>query len=318
MLNSQNDESSSTSSSKPTEEQRQIVEKCTKVIQEFRSGKITKPKASLLLQQFIPHDDLNENTFISSYESYFNMLDNFEHYRSGNLGRINDIQQLESSKTCLDFSALPWNEIENSKSSVDIESSTDLSPLASLQKTHILLENFSRDVKRAQSSLLNCNKSIPQFPQTEWFNLLSGNSIDLDHVFSNICTISHITSNLNVIELGKNVELPYESSAPAKTIKTHEDWVIAWNCTVDATLFAFKHRKQELQTYGKHIQRYFASLSPQFHSRVISYDRAVRIRAAQRRDIELSYFSEFTDLQLHWINNSPELTSDQLLDIGQD
>jgi hypothetical protein len=244
------------------------------------------------------------------------MLDNFEHYRSRNLGRINDIQQqsyfglvdywllrvvqllkviqqsVRPPKTCLDFDALPWNEIESS----NIELLMNLSPLASLQKTHFLLNNFSRDIKKAQSSLLNCNKSIPHFPQAEWLNLLSGNSIDLDHVFSNICTISHNTT--------------------VKTVKTHEDWVIAWNCTVDATLF--KHRKQELQTYRKHIQCYFASLSPLFHSRVISYDKAVRIKAAQRRDIELSYFSEFADLQLQWISNSPELTSGQLTDIGQD
>jgi hypothetical protein len=128
--------------------------------------------------------------------------------------------------------------------------------------------------------LLNCNKSIPQFSQAEWLNLLSGNAFDLDHVFSNLYTVSHSTNN--VIELGKNIELLHGSSVPAKSVRTHGDWVIAWDCLVDATLFVFRHRKRELQFYGKHIQRYFASLSPQLHSRVINYDRAVRIRAAQR------------------------------------
>jgi hypothetical protein len=91
---SQNGESSSNAtrqtipsapSSEPTEEQRQTVDKCTNVVQDFRSGKITKPRASLLLQQLIPRDDSNENIFLSTYESYFDMLDNFEHYRSGNI-----------------------------------------------------------------------------------------------------------------------------------------------------------------------------------------------------------------------------------------
>ena len=303
---SQNGEASS-SATRPTfasaftpelsESQKQVVDKCTSIVQEFRSGQISKPKASLSLQQSIPHDDSNDDSFLSVYESYFNMLDNFEHYQSGNINRIDDVhQQLAGSpgvehgagdeqpdrdvsvrplkrqrspssesegdsytrRTRLDFDALPWNESEGS----GFDPATDLSP--SLQKTHALLENFSRDVKRARSSLLNCHKPIPQFPQAEWLSLLSGNAVDLDHVFSNIYTVSHSVND--VVELGKNIELLHGSSAPAKTVKTHGDWVIAWDCLVDATLFVFKHRRQELQAYGKHIQRYFASLPSQFHS----------------------------------------------------
>jgi hypothetical protein len=341
---SQNGESSSNSATRPTassggqselsEEQRLTVDKCTNIVQEFRTGSISKPKASWLLQQAIPHDGTNEDQFLSVYEPYFAMLDNFERYQSGNVDRIDDVrQQLAgqsageqstndnqrtsldpvgttkrplspssdsgedeyTKRTRLDFDSLPWNESEGP----DLGPTTSLSP--ALQKTHSLLENFSRDAKKARSSLLNCNKSIPQFPPTEWLNLLSGNAVDLDHVFTNIYTVSHSTGE--VVELGKDLELLHGSSAPAKTVKTHGDWVIAWDCLVDATLFVFKHRKAELQSYGKHIQRYFASLPAQMHGRVINYDRAARIRAAQRRDIELSNFSEFADLQIQWINN---------------
>jgi hypothetical protein len=351
---SHNGEASTSNATRPTlssvdpselsEDQRQTIDKCTAVVQEFRTGKVSKSRASMLLQRSIPHDDTNEDQFLSTYGSYFDMLDNFERYRDGNVDRINNVhQQLADAhnveqgaadeppgrafavtpakrqrsvssdgglggdeytrRTRLDFDALPWNEFEDPS----IESSTNLSP--ALQKTHSLLENFSRDVKRARSSLLNCNRSIPQFPQAEWLNLLSGNAVDLDHVFSNIYTVSH--SSNDVIELGKNVELLRGSSTPAKTVKTHGDWVIAWDTLVDATLFVFKHRKQELQTYGKHIQRYFASLPSQFHSRVINYDRAVRIRTAQRRDIELSNISEFADLQIQWISNPSGLGPSQ-------
>ena len=356
---SQNGEASS-STTRPTlssaftpelsEGQRQAVEKCTNIVQDFRSSKITKSKASLLLQQSIPHDDPDDDSFLSVYESYFDMLDNFEHYRDGNIGRIDEVQgQLAGTadagvveqdvtheqpaqagtvrpskrprspsseseeddyarKTRLDFDALPWNESEDPS----LDSSMDLSP--SLQKTHSLLENFSRNVKKARSSLLNCNRPIPQFPPAEWLSLLSGNAVDLDHVFLNIYTVSHSVND--VIELGKDIGLLHGSAAPAKTVKTHGDWVIAWDCLVDATLFVFKHRKQELQSYGKHVQRYFASLPPQFHSRIINYDRAVRIRAAQRRDLELSNFSEFADLQIQWISNPSGPASGQSSEPG--
>ena len=346
---SQNGEATSSNATRPTadadelsnlsEEQRRTVERCTGIVHEFRAGNISKPRATIQLQQTIPHDDPNDEAFFSIYEPYFDMLENFERYRRGNVEQADEVQhRLDGShivepdqddshlpneravetlsvrplkrqrslspdseddeyvrRTRLNFDALPWNETEGPGH----DQSSALSP--ALQKTQSLLENFSRDVKRARSSLLNCNKPIPQFPQAEWLNLLSGYAVDLDHVFSNIYTISHTTNE--VVELGKSLELLHGSSTPAKTVKTHGDWVIAWDSLVDATLFVFKHRRQELQSYGKHIQRYFASLSPQFHSRVINYDRAVRIRAAQRRDVELTDFTEFADLQIQWISN---------------
>lgn len=177
-------------------------------------------------------------------------------------------------RTHLNYSSLPWFESKDPEH----RSQTELS--LSLQKTHALLENFSRDVKQERSSLLNCNRPIPQFSQAEWLNLLSGNTIDLDHVFYNVYTVSYNTKD--IVELGKNVELLYGSSMPAKTVKTHGDWVIAWDCLVDTTLFVFRHRKQELQAYGKHIQCYFTSLPSQLHMQVINYDRASRIRAVQQ------------------------------------
>jgi len=240
------------------EHQRQVIDSCTSIIQDFRAGRISKPKASILLQQCIPHDDADENFFLSIYEPYFDMLNNFEHYQKGNIRGIGEVQcQLgESSmdeqnvdhgqpadeahiaraskrpcspasddgdteyekKTHHDYGSLPWNEPED-PSRFALE---NLSP--SLQKTHALLENFSRDVKQVHSSLLNCNLPILQFLPMEWLNLLNGNTADLDHVFSNIYTISYDTRD--IVELSKDVELLHGSSAPAKTIKTHSDWVI--------------------------------------------------------------------------------------------
>ncbi|KAF8808056.1 hypothetical protein BYT27DRAFT_7256580 [Phlegmacium glaucopus] len=318
-----------------------VVDNCIDIVQQFRAGRVNKPKASLLLQQAIPHKTVDEETFISTYSSYLDMLDNFERYWTGNVQRVNASSQIiaggESNeqqpsneqpdpaahaaisskrpisllseeeddeyakRTRLDFNALPWHRVEDAET----ESFESISP--SLQKTHALLENFSRDVKRARASLLNCNRTIPQFPPSEWLNLLSGNVVDLDHVFSNIYTISY--SNKESIELGKNIEILHSPSTPAKTFRTHGDWVIAWDALADATCFVFDHRKHELQLYSKHIQRYFASLPAQYHLRVINYDRAVRIRVSQRRDLELSDFAQFDDLQIQWIHSPSNLMS---------
>jgi len=81
---SQNGETMSSSFSRPSipsstalgtsENQRQIVDRCTDIVQEFRTGRNSKSKASYLLQQSIPHDSANEDLFLSTYKPYFNML----------------------------------------------------------------------------------------------------------------------------------------------------------------------------------------------------------------------------------------------------
>lgn len=68
------------------------------------------------------------------------------------------------------------------------------------------------------------------------------------------------------IKLGKHVELLHGTSAPAKTVRTHGGWVITWEALVEATLFIFGYRHQELSLYGKPIQCFFTSLPVQFHS----------------------------------------------------
>src|ERR1700679_659726 len=94
--------SSSTFSPELSEGQKQVIDKCTNIVQEFRTGKVSKSKASLLLQQCIPHDNPDVDTFISVYESYFDMLDNFERYRSGNVERIDDVHRHLASTRELD------------------------------------------------------------------------------------------------------------------------------------------------------------------------------------------------------------------------
>ena len=128
------------------------------------------------------------------------------------------------------------------------------------------------------------------------------------------CVLQHIHHSYSMrdtIELGRDIEFLHGPSAPGKSVITHGDWVIAWDCLVDTTLFIFKHRRQELQLYGKHVQQFFTSLPSQFHVWVINYDRAVQIQTAPLCDLELSDFSEFTNLQIQWIHSPSGQSSGQ-------
>ena len=53
-----------------------------------------------------------------------------------------------------------------------------------------MLENIGRDPKIAKSSLLN-SFFCPQFPDSEWTNLLAGRAINLDHVISGLYSVTH-------------------------------------------------------------------------------------------------------------------------------
>ena len=76
-----------------SESQKQTVDKCTNIVQEFRTGRISKSKASLQLQRAIPHGDHDEDSFTSTYESYFDMLENFERYQNGSIERVDNVHQ---------------------------------------------------------------------------------------------------------------------------------------------------------------------------------------------------------------------------------
>jgi len=73
--------------------QKQIIDKCTGIVQEFRAGKISKSKATLLLQQSIPYDSSDKGAFLSAFESYFDMLKNFERHPKGNIEQVQEVQQ---------------------------------------------------------------------------------------------------------------------------------------------------------------------------------------------------------------------------------
>ena len=160
--------------------QNEVVSKCVEVVQQFRAGEILKPKASVLLFQAIPQERLEEGAFITAYGAYMGMLDNFERYRdsaaqsggqrvSALIGLdhtaaeaperetpiVSSAKRAQSpgsdsdnggeykKRTRLDYEALPWNEPDDPEA----QRTTELSP--SLQKTQSLLENFSKDIKRA-------------------------------------------------------------------------------------------------------------------------------------------------------------------------
>lgn len=126
-------------------------------------------------------------------------------------------------------------------------------------------------------------------------------------------TISNVVENTE--ELG-SLQVRFGYVEPAKTVKTHGEWIIAWYTASDATLFCFPHRGEELRAYGEYITRFFSAVSPNIHPRVINFDRAIRRRVGQRNDLLLTDFASFSDLKMGWIDSCGINTSASASDAG--
>jgi hypothetical protein len=313
----------------------EVAKQCFEVVQRFRAGETSKVAAILDIQKQIPRESGDDNKFVQAFGSYCDMLDNFERYRSragersqtiddpelsprregaaGNEEQQEDVDRTSKrsrsprdddddthpAKRKIDVNILPWV----ARDAVDANALS-----SSLRQTQSALENFSRDVKFAKSSLVN-SFNCPQFPDSEWTSLLAGRAVDLDHVLSGLFSISQ---EQKYKEKVGQLEIAVGLSAPAKSVKTHGEWVTAWDPTVEATTYAFPHRELELKRYGKYILQFFAALPSEHHHRIISFDRAVRIRVAQRRDLLLTDFGEFVDLHMHWIQGTGSGSSARL------
>lgn len=296
-------------------------------VQEFRAGSVTKIEAILKIRDTIPQSDDDQGR-IRALGAYLRMLDSFEQYRDNAAtrggvrhddggGRGDGEDVFGDAQTLSPRAAKrPRNEPSDDGDEDDEESSPKRKPdessfprikrqastpnklPASIQQTKTDLQNFAQDIKFARTSLLINSDNLPQFPQSEWTNLLTGQAVDLDNVLSGIYSISHDEKRTE--KLG-SFEIAIGTSA-AKTVSTHGEWVIAWNATVAATSHIFPHRDSELREYGQHIMQFFASLPIASHQLVINYDRVVRIRVASRKNLLLTDHHEFADLQIAWIH----------------
>jgi hypothetical protein len=64
-----------------------VVEKCEKIVQEYRLGNMDKTTAILELTRAIPNDPDNREPFDRAFRSFCSMLESFERFREGVRGQ---------------------------------------------------------------------------------------------------------------------------------------------------------------------------------------------------------------------------------------
>jgi hypothetical protein len=289
---------------------RAAVEACDRYVDDYRSGKISKISAIRQIDAVLAESFGTDNSHHDSASSvYLEILDNhdFQTSEASKRGerrrslstdgqedpaeplkrrqRLNADSQSESTRTLeVDESQTPWGISESF-------SATKLS--SSLRKTNDLIKQFSGNPKGYKRSLTN-STNCPEFPDSEWPNVLAGRAVNLDIVFSGYYSTSN---NDKRIETVGELEIRFGTTPAKRVVASVGDWTIAWGIASTAIAYAFPNRFDELTSYGRFVLSLFASTSSIFHQRVISFDKAVRRRVGATRRLELTDYQSFADLK---------------------
>ncbi|TDL27793.1 hypothetical protein BD410DRAFT_703684, partial [Rickenella mellea] len=167
-----------------------------------------------------------------------------------------------------------------------------------LKETRELLRAYGSNPKQTLQSI-HGSFSRPEFPESEWLNLIKGRAVDLDTVYSAFNT-DHIDTR-QTSQYGL-VEISFRGGPPTKTIRDYGSWSMAYDALAEATRFCFPGRREELGKYRDWIMRQFGAINPSFHGAVIGLDKAIRNRVAQCNDCLLTDDSRFTDLVMSYCN----------------
>ena len=283
-----------------------VLVNCNALVEGYRKGEISKAAVYVEIQSKLTkalgddraRSDAAFGSFIASIESHDAEVG--AAYRKGRHfdpeqrspspplsvsdGRRSD-DEPAAKRIKVDESAYAWVQGRQDKRTVLRDT---------LSKTLKLIEAYTIDPKATKRSLVN-EPDCPEFPDSEWKNIITGRAVNLDAVLSG--QLSTIQDNPKIEKFG-DLEISFGAVEPTKLVKNAGDWTIAWNRTIRAIVFAFPHRLQELTIYGEYIVNLFSVTHSSVHSRVVAFDKAVRKRVGSVRNLELSDFEKFADLKI--------------------
>jgi hypothetical protein len=288
---------------------RDVLVDCNALVERYRKGEVSKATVYVEIQsrlvQALGNDrartDAAFGSFIATVESYDSKIDaaarngrvfNPDQPRSPSPSvSVSDGHQSDhdgepsAKRVRVDESAFAWVSSRQAKPTVLRDT---------LAKTLELIRAYTINPRATKRSLVN-ELDCPEFPDSEWKNIIAGRAVNLDAVLSG--QLSTTNDDTKVEKFG-DLEISFGAVEPTKIIKNGGDWSIAWNRTVRATIFAFPHRSKELTNYGEYIVNLFSVTHSSVHNRVIAFDKAVRKRIGNVRNLELSDFERFADLKI--------------------
>jgi hypothetical protein len=102
------------------------------------------------------------------------------------------------------------------------------------EESRRLLTLFARDYKVIKQWIQNSRTAPLGFPSSEWDNIIKGQAVNLNAVFSSLHHISAPKENTGHVGA---TEISLGRTEPSKRVQTSGEWTSAWNaqgvCTGD-------------------------------------------------------------------------------------
>ncbi|KAJ7048055.1 hypothetical protein C8F01DRAFT_920609, partial [Mycena amicta] len=153
---------------------------------------------------------------------------------------------------------------------------------------------FSDDIKESVR-VVSRSPRAPAFPSSLWKYVLLDEYVDFNLVLANAFA-PEPDRGLELV-LGTSSGLEISKPKLVSQITTAAQWNNAFWIYSEAVNFAFPGRVDELRTYNRHINNIFASRHESFHHRVLSYDRAARVKIGQTGSLLLDDVSSLAELR---------------------
>ncbi|KIJ24419.1 hypothetical protein M422DRAFT_274810 [Sphaerobolus stellatus SS14] len=143
----------------------------------------------------------------------------------------------------------------------------------------------------------------PPFPDGLWHDVIVGNFVDLDKIHAQRDSLEGESEYIQTIGgMEFRVRDCGSIGKPSKTIKSHSDWIIAFQSAKAAILFVYPGRKEEFEAYETFMAGQFAAVRPEEHHRVIALDKAIRKQASRVNNYTLLTLPNFQALCTQQLN----------------
>ena len=158
------------------------------------------------------------------------------------------------------------------------------------EESRRILQLFAHDYKVVRQWIQTSQTAPLGFPTSEWDNIIKGQAVNLDAVFSSLHHISAPKENLGRVG---STEISLGRSEPAKKVQMSGEWTSTWNATIKAIKFAFPHW-HELWEYGEYIEGHFSAKVSSAHQKIILYDIAIHNEVSGGQNAVLTDTHRFT------------------------
>ncbi|KAG1797043.1 uncharacterized protein HD556DRAFT_1233985 [Suillus plorans] len=282
-----------------------VVERCLKVVIDFRRHKISKAKAVLGIQQILAEATREgDPSFDSGFAHYLEVLDTIrseeesESFRGSPRPTRTDrggesrepeeeviIRGKRQKLTDDELQFCPW---------VDPSRFRTLSRSQGIQMALRCYEEWSDDPKYYRTKVTT-TPGCPKLSTSQWTLLLEGKAVDLDKVFTR--RYSTAIDSKQTQSLGKGFELSLSQPTISHKVKSAGDWGIATDIWTRALTFIMPWREEEVREYREYMSDIFGNHFYTVHERVLDFDRAVRLLVEQQKFLRLDDFTRFDGLK---------------------